>query len=84
MYCLLRQTALRCDARYFVIKDASHAAFRLRPFQKLSDSFVLRLRWYVRLSFLRCLKLTFANDENIVVGNALKLQDLATGSLFSL
>ena len=80
---LLGKSTLGCDAGNFIIEDASHTAFRLSALQKFSNSLVLRLCWNVSLSFFGRLKLSFSNDKNIIVGNALELKDLSTRYLFS-
>ena len=79
----LREAPFGRDSRYFIVEDASHAAFGLLTLEEFADALVLHLVGYICLGLSRGLKLPLTNYEDVIVCNAFMLKDLTTGCNFS-
>ena len=75
------EPGLSCDSSDFVVEDASYTSFRLLALKKLSHALVLSLHWNVRFELLGRLEFPLTDYKNIIVCNALVLQDLPTSRL---
>ena len=72
----LGEASLGGDTTYLLVNDASHTPFGLLALEKLADALLLDLVWNVRLDLSEGLKLAFTHNEDVIVRDALLLQDL--------